>query len=882
MSAELPDAEARRRIAEDLDTNLLVEAGAGSGKTTALVGRMVALVQTGRARADQIAAVTFTRKAAAELRERFQVRLEEELQRARENGDTQAAARLDAALHDLDRAILGTIHSFCARLLREHPIEAGVDPDFEEISGADETRIQRAFWDDHLHRLVSSDDPLLAQLAHVGIRPHQLWDVFAEVSGNPDVEWPAPEIPRPEPRDVRSSLEQWLDTARALLPQEEPARGWDGLQNRVRTLLFSRRILGWDTETHFFEALETACGGAPKPTFNRWGDDKATKEAVRDLHTALVDFVQEDGPAQALLRAWYSHRYPLVLRFAQRAAEAYAQQRYREGTLTFSDLLGGAARLLRENPESRRSLSDRFQRLLIDEFQDTDPIQTEVMFLLAGGGSDQNDWREVTPRPGSLFVVGDPKQSIYRFRRADIAIYNAVKNRFRAWDGVLTLTTNFRSREQICTFANQVFEGPFPPSETEHQAAFAPLDPRCSRPAVKAQGVFTYTIELDGSKSAAAVGAADAERLAEWIASRIRRGERKPGDFLVLAQFKDPLAGYARALEGRGIPVQVTGAGVGVEEELRELLLLLQALVTPEDNSLVVAVLTGLFFGLDYEVLTQHALAYRDEEARWAPMDPSRDANGDVEDALARLGRWRHLVQTEPADVAVETIVDELGLLPHAAAGELGDTRAGALLFALDRIRATTLIGETSFAAILEALEVLLADEEAETPLEPGRTDVVRVMNLHKAKGLEAPVIVLAYPTGQGEHKPYRHIARPANGTAQGYLHIQDRSGRIGRTLARPADWEDWAAAEALYAEAEAVRLLYVAGTRAMDELVICRCAATEGKSPWQSFYPSLENAQQLDIAKSERSIRPVLERTVPEIMHEVELARSARLGTLL
>ena len=868
MTTPLEDAEARLRIANDLDTNLLVEAGAGSGKTTALVGRMAALVRTGRARVEQIAAVTFTRKAAAELRERFQVELESEARAARTGSNHEAAERLEAALRDLDRATLGTIHSFCARLLREHPLEAGVDPDFEEISGVDETRSQRAFWDRHLQRLSAAGDPLLAELAEVGLRPHQLWEVFVEVSGNPDVDWPAPDTPRPDPRSVRSSLERWLDGAVELLPDEEPEAGWDGLQDRVRSLRFSRYALGWEKDVHFFDALATVGGSSPKLTQKRWGESKGAKEAAKALLASLDDFVQPDGPAQAALRTWYAHRYPLILRLALRASNAYAEERRREGTLTFSDLLQGAAQLLREHPNARRGLGERFRRLLVDEFQDTDPVQAEVMFLLATEPGD-TDWQEAVPRPGALFVVGDPKQSIYRFRRADIAVYNAVKRRFRSWKGVLTLTANFRSRKSVCTFANQIFQGAFPPEETEHQAAFARLEPHCTRDPAPCEGVFVHSLVLADSKNADAVTEADAKQLARWIAGRVERGERAPGNFLVLTQRKQPLASYARELERYGIPVRVSGSGVGVEDELSELLVLLRSLAHPEDESLILAVLTGLFFGIDYETLTRHALSH-DLDSRWTLRDNATDSKDPVETALAALGRWRQLVLTEPADVAVEALVEELGLLPYAAAGELGDTRAGALLFALDRVRAAALAGETSFAAVLDTVEALLSSEEAETPLDPGRTDVVRIMNLHKAKGLEAPVVVLAYPTGQSDHEPFRHIARPMNGRAQGYLHIQERSGWKAVTLARPADWDVYGAAELEYARAEATRLLYVAGTRAMDELVISRCADTDKKSPWQAFHPALEGSEPVSVPELRPTERARLAQTAGEIMDRV------------
>jgi len=208
-----PDQANRDRIATDLETNLLVEAGAGSGKTTAMVGRMAELIRTGRAEVDEIAAVTFTRKAAAELRERFQEHLEKKYREALNQGDGEERERYSRALASLDRCFIGTIHSFCARLLRERPLEAGVAPNFEEVSGPDEVRLRTESWTRFLDRLAGRDSRLLKRLAAVGLRPAQLRGAFEELSNNPDVRFPAEPVPRPGPAEiapVREALEALL------------------------------------------------------------------------------------------------------------------------------------------------------------------------------------------------------------------------------------------------------------------------------------------------------------------------------------------------------------------------------------------------------------------------------------------------------------------------------------------------------------------------------------------------------------------------------------------------------------------------------------------------------------------------------------------------
>ncbi|HSJ32303.1 MAG TPA: UvrD-helicase domain-containing protein [Longimicrobiales bacterium] len=904
VEAVLPDADARERIRTDLTTNLLVEAGAGAGKTTEMVQRMVALVRTGTAQVHQLAAVTFTRKAAAELRERFQTALERELRAALDAGDADTAERIDAALREIDRAFLGTIHAFCARLLRERPLDAGLDPAFRETLGAEEIRLRREFWNLHLERLAAEGDAALAELNDVGLAPQQLASLFDELVGQPDVEYPTLPAERPNASAIRRRIEELMDRAVSYMPAEEPRDGWDRLQTTLRMLRFHRFVLGWKRDARFLDILAGLRPSSFGATKKRWPNGDAAKELEREL-AALFD---DGGAVNALLRQWWAFRYPVALSFARRAAEAYEVERVRAGTLNFQDLLMFAARLLRDSPPARRELSDRYRFLLVDEFQDTDPIQAEVLFLLA---SDEEldifehtpdvdtpgdwrppfaSWRHLTPRPGALFVVGDPKQSIYRFRRADMMLYQQVRRRFEQWGessghgGVVELTANFRSRKPIEEFVNAIFEQRFPQESTDVQARYAPMRVR-PRETASREGVFWYELDDPVNSRVPQLARQDSERVATYIADRVRAGERRPGDFLLLTPNTKWLAKYASALEQRNIPVQVTGAGVGGPDsvELQELRLLLRALADPGDPTLVIAVLVGLFFGLDYEQLVQHA-------ARWAPEGEPRvrvpfaftadwaDAETAVEHALARLNRYWQLTRRQPADIAIGDIVQDLGVLPFAAAGDLGETRAGALLFALDAVRAASLAGDASLAGALAALDAALDEDESEAPLEPGRSDVVRVMNLHKAKGLEAAVVILAMPFGDWSPPPTSRVVRDESGRALGYATVTERQSRNQElTLAQPADWDAHAAEEARFARAEDERLLYVAATRAAQELIIGSASNPNSPSPWRSFYEWLRhNALQITLPQPGRVAREQLTAT-PEAMHEAIGAVTAR-----
>jgi ATP-dependent helicase/nuclease subunit A len=895
FSLPLPDAPARATIARDLDVNLLVEAGAGSGKTSELVRRMLALLETGTAEIEQIAAVTFTRKAAAELRERFQAEVEERLAHERSEGREEglAAERLARALDDIDRAFIGTIHAFCARLLRERPLEIGLDPAFEEMAVEERVAVRRRFWHAYLERSARDSDPVLEELAGAGLRSLSLFGLFEHVVENPDVVFEADDSEPPPPAEVaavRVELEAIIDHAYELMPEREPEKGWDSLQRKIRTLRFTRDITGWEKPADLYDALALLCKPGPRGhsiTQKRWKDAQMAKNAC----ARADEFGVGDTPARRLLSRWYAHRYALAVRLADDASREFAAHRIRMGQLDFQDLLLLTARLLRENPRVRRDLGARYRRLLVDEFQDTDPLQAEIILLLStepedpigaspseseegpdaeGAEADGStpEWLRADPRPGALFVVGDPKQSIYRFRRADIQLYGIIKERFRDFGAVLELTTNFRSRPAIGDLVNELFNSAefFPAEETPEQAAFEPLNTRPPERQVPAEGVFVYRLTPEQSNQRSAAQD-DASRLASWIRARVEAGERDPGDFMILTRNRARLDVYARALEAHGLPVQVTGAGVGIEDEIRELEVVLQCLIDPSNPVAVVAALVGLFFGVDFERLVAHRL----EGGGFDAMRPGDRGHPDVLEGLRILHAWWQAANDEPADIFVTGLVSELGLMPFAAAGELGSLRAGALVYALDAVRSAAMAGRASLPGALAALGAALDLAEAEAPLEPGRTDVVRLMNLHQAKGLEAAVVILADPSGARRRAPDMHVVRDAEGTARGYLRVTEARGgfRGDQVLAVPSGWEEKEEAEGRFNVAEEVRLLYVAVTRAKDELLVARWEEGPDASPWRGLHSWLdERATRLDIASSEPVPRASVEITADEVRH--------------
>ena len=879
------DSESRRLIREDLRTNMLVEAGAGSGKTQMLAERMAAGVAAGVYDVEHMAAVTFTRKAASELRGRFHLALERQLEDLSATREAAGCQRVRLALSNLERFFAGTIHSFCARLLRERPVESGVSPGFTELDELQDLELRKRVWRDFITNARTAGDPDMMALLDADVRPKDLDGAFATICLHEDVVFPAGETPRPDPKAAWANVEAfWKELQRHLpaaiasattCPIQKAARTFRGQLHVSRYRLDRASVMAslleaWDCESRIIQKW--------------WAETRTQRQWFRDL----INPLHEDFCAATVtpyLQQWRQHVYRLSVTLLTRAREHAAQERRRLNSLNYGDLLNLSARVLRENPHVRHALQQKYRHLFVDEFQDTDPVQAEIVFLLAADESSASmpaptknaaasthaNWRAASLRPGALFVVGDPKQSIYRFRRADIDIYNTVRERFSnpSIGRVVQLTMNFRSVPALCTWANDVFKAQFPAEATSHSPRFAPLDPyhapseSSASGSAAGAGVFTLT------HSCAEYGQVlpdDAAKIARYIRSEVDAQRRRYSDFLILTRKKrDRIAAYAAALEALNIPIEVSGAGAfGQSAEVRALTVLLRALADPQDALTLIAVLRGPFFGIsDRELFAykqsggwfsifSHANQADESSHPGEQTGVESDGGGVVRAALAALRQYHRWTRVLPAAPALERVLEHTGYLALAATTP-GGVEAGDLLHAVDRVRQVVEEGG-SLSDAADALDED-SDESSEVeslPLEPGRTDVVRIMNLHKAKGLEADVVFLADPCGGFDPRVDVHIERKEH-EAQGWFQVVRKTeGRYRRKLlGEHADWPAHEAAERPYLEHEVNRLLYVAATRARQMLVVSRWTGKHRAPAWGALNDFLSDATELSLPEN-------------------------------
>jgi ATP-dependent exoDNAse (exonuclease V) beta subunit len=834
-----PDQAARDRIATDLGTTLFVEAGAGSGKTTALVGRVVALVTSGAVELRNLAAITFTEKAGAELRDRLRRELQE-----REVAATTSAEEADrcrAALAQLDGAAIGTLHSFAQRILSEHPIEAQLPPRIEVL---DEVSSAVAFdrrWARVLDHLL--EDPELRRtilLLHAArVDPAKLRSLALAFEGSWDLVddlVPAEAPDPPSACDLVRKVHEQLDVLAACA--DDCVDPTDKLVLALGDFAdFGRRLR--EVEADELDLLDLLLVGPPRYAKNAGakGSWRCSKDDVHARLRAVVEAVEEirrrvlDGCA---------HRIGSALRHHTLAS---AEARRAAGTLEFHDLLVLARRVLRDpvqGPVVRESLHRRYQRLLLDEFQDTDPIQIELAVRIAAAdpaSADHEQWADVPVAPGRLFVVGDPKQSIYRFRRADIATFLTAQERFAPeGGGSLSLSANFRTVEPVIGWVNHTFGRLFaeaPDVDVPHpsQPRYADLD------AQRAPGAVGPPVAVVGGAPHPARSGADTVRSAEsrdianvittaladgWtVHDRLPDGteEWRPcrlGDITVLLPARTSLPFLEDALDAARIPYRAESSSlVYASRAVRDLLMVLRAADDPTDHLRIVSALRTPLLGCGDDDLFRYKVL---EGGTWSFNTPDPpDAEGSiVEQGLAFL-RSIHDVRhwRSPAEL-LDLIARELRALELGFAEGRPRDVWRRVRFVIDQARAWSEATGGSLRAYLHWVDQQTAEGSrvAESVLPETDDDAVRIMTIHAAKGLEFPItIVTGLSARPGGPRSAVEVTFPrARGQRIGY--------RIGPQVVTD-EYEANVPIDEQMGYDERLRLLYVACTRAMDHLVV-------------------------------------------------------------
>jgi ATP-dependent helicase/nuclease subunit A len=847
--------------------SVALRSGAGCGKTTVLTARFLTALddrkgsdENERSPLASIVALTFTEKAARELRGRIRGECRKRLANSRDDSEV---AFWCAVQRGLAAAPIGTFHEFCADLLRRHAVRAGLDPRFTVL---DET-IAASVLDESLGRslrgwLANTDADLIETAVEFGLRSVRefLGTLVKERGAGDLLDW--------KHRTADELVALWRAAWEAggreavmapLLRECGDCTGWlldqrfdhPKLANfRVDLLERLAQVQPSSTDMWLGDLRESAklpkgvkTLDWPSPAVNERA--KKVLGSLRDAIDRFLDASQIDDETSTRAAAQGLR----LARLATEARQAYEQDKAELGGLDFDDLLVKTRDLLRAEPSIVQAGAGgrEIAFVLVDEFQDTDPVQSEILRLLCG---------ERLAR-GGLFIVGDFKQSIYGFRGAAPALFNEYREAFPT-AGRLDLKQNFRSSQSVLDFINALFDKTF--SEDD-----PPLDPGPhAAPAHDGSAVdFVWaeepvSEEPDRPKprvSASQRREVEAQWLARLIRSRLNAGwpvrdrsthevrNARPGDVAFLFRAMTDLAPYEQALAAEGLDFYVVGGkAFFAQQEVQDLVNVLSVVEDPLDQVALAGALRGPFFGLSDDGLfwlgTSGELSLADglRDCENVPGLNTLDIHR-AKRARTLLGTWRALKDRVPIAVLADRVLDESGFEPALLGERLGDRKranARKLVRLARRFDARGGFTLGHFVTRLRAdIRTPPREDQAVSSEEEGQR-VVRLMSIHQAKGLEFPIVVVpdlnrGRDSGRSSvalHPTLGPLVRPGEvGPGLDALEDDEAAGGSGRSLG----WTIYQAFERLEEEAEALRLFYVAVTRARDALILSAgCGADE------------------------------------------------------
>lgn len=882
VSKVLKDDGARRDAISRHDRSILVEAGARSGKTAVMAGRIAIMLAEGVS-PRAIAAVTFTELAASELLSRVREfvadlsagHLGAELRVALPNGLSQAQRdNLATASAAIDEITCSTIHGFCQRLIKPYPAEADIDPGagVMDRNQADLTFLEIV--DGWLReRLSGHQGGILAEM--VLHSPGETVGLMHKIAENLRRRrtLAAPTAPPLDGhmtafRQAVADFATFMRSAGASEPETEAivarlvemaaalAVGPDpATPSGLVRLLVSRPHPDLCTKAGAFASYRKK--GKWTAAAKQAGLSKTDGDRLNDAAQGHYD-----GCCAAwisLLQAAASQVLAALIDEARPILERYREHKRASAQLDFDDLIFAARDLLRDHDDVRRALGQRFARVLVDEFQDTDPLQTEIFWRLCGEPVDADpDWTSFRIRPGALFLVGDPKQAIYRFRGADVGAYVQARDAFRVQDadGLLSISTNFRSCASILTFVNERFEAVL---SADGQPGFTALDPFHDdrEDSLCVASLDIAVADENGKASAEQQRDAEADAVAELCArligsqpilDRRSRTERacQPGDIALLAPTGADLWRYEEALERRGIPV-ATQAGKGLfrRQEVQDLIALTRVLADRRDTLALGALLRGPLVGLTEEELLDivWALPRSEEEPDRIPrldlgVDPAAIGHPMARDVIEKLqALYRRGNSTTPHEL-LSHAVDALRMRPLLLERHRG--QAERALANVDLyLSLSTGYAVRGLRAFAEAMTAAWTDEARAVEGRPdAQEEAVALFTMHAAKGLEWP-IVIPINTMTGVMAPDSAVIDRQTDTF--YCPVLGVAPN-GYDAARQAEKDEL--------DRERIRLWYVAATRARELLVLPRLDTTPSKSAWIGLVDlSLADLPALDVS---------------------------------
>ncbi len=832
-SRTVSDRDSLHVIGHDLSSSIYVEAGAGTGKTYSLVQRIMALLK-GDVPIENIVAITFTRAAASELRSRIR----EELEKSYVPGSSEPWVR--KALEGIDRAAFQTIDSLVYSILSEHALAAGLPPAIEVQDSFSQLEMFRERQHQWVIDLMDQDESFAQTLSvAMSLGLQKPFDKIAELARAMDEKHgdletgestPPPRIGVETIEELEGSIEELRATMRWCKDPED--RLYMQMAKVIDWFEMSIQGRGCRTEKEAEALLMTFSGTSSAGGRNaNWGDG-ARKEEARDVLKNVI--AEVEGALDIAREAVTIELIGYVRKFVQTVVE----ERRRAGTVSYYDAITWLNEMLARRSDIREEIQQRYPRVLVDEFQDTDPNQVKLVRLLTIPPGNN-----IAPAPGSMFAVGDPKQSIYKFRGADVEISQGVKDDVREHGEYLTLRENRRSTDAVINWVNHVFNkwmrsdnDGFNSDTDLQQAEYIPLKVASDTAAPDEVDGHVYyfgdelAMNVDTLRETDAVEVAKIAR--SVCAGKVKVRDRhdndrvrdsRPGDLTILTRARSSWELYMNELDKLGLPyvADIGGAAVFETQEFSDLLNCLTAMDDPSDQPATAGALKSIYFGCSDVHL--HDWALQGGKFSCVADFPQSVASSEVYDAMEVLRRYHRLRDELPPPVLIERFIRERQARESMYLN--GDPRAGLrrLDLAVELSRGFMEEGVSSlrgclkrFAQYQEADEFLR--EEPALEFDQGK---IRLMTIHASKGLEFPIVILPDLCGSGRNSnPILLMGSDSSSNSGAKFGMRlGGSGKDG--YFQTEGYEELLAREKRASELETTRLFYVACTRARDHLIV-------------------------------------------------------------
>ncbi|GBF12308.1 exodeoxyribonuclease V subunit beta [Tepidibacillus sp. HK-1] len=812
-----PLTDEQRFAVDTLHLNCIVPAGAGSGKTRVLVERYLKIIEK---YADvpniieQIVAITFTEKAAKEMKERVRKGMVERRDQAFESGDLDAANLWRNNIQRLERASISTIHSFCAKILREFPVEAKVDPEFQVLEATDSKwiladTIEREFKKFLKEEKEKGISPFYQWVSKAGFSRvlKQLQKVYEQIS-NTGIDFT--QIKGLTEAQFRFSPYQWITGIDQLIEAGDGLYNSDSNYKRfkeyqeqwpnVKQQIVLAQEVGEGLQEAINQMIEITSGQFGKGLVSALR--KKANDQAKELNQWLKAIEYHEWEKEYL-----TGFYPLL----QKIDEAFRREKNKRNSLDFDDLQFQAIRLLEENQEVKEKLKKRISYLMIDEFQDNNQVQKRLISLLLKDDKQ-------TIQPGRLFVVGDPKQSIYRFRGADVHVFKKMEQEISAMEGrIAPLQYNFRSHPDIIQFVNFFFEQVMSSDETSpnyYKEAIAKKEKIAEDEVVEFIPIYHDT---DDEQS---VREKEATYIAKRIEQLVTRGV-EPKEITILFRSMSQVKIYEQALLKKNIPYYVVGGrGFYQKQEIYDLLHVLKYLIDPTNKIALAGILRSPMVAITDDTL-YHLLT---KEIWNKPFSQWRSAINDLAqteiEKVEHFVHWVSLLKKEVGRTKVSVLLKKILELTHYQT----------ILFALPQgVQAVANVeklirqaehfpGDNPYSVyeFLQRIERLIEEsqEETEAAVESETGNTVKLMTIHQSKGLEFPYVFVPDLS-----------RKPVNDDS--LIRFNSKMGLSCKVPLLEGEWEEpirWLYLSKIEKELErdeSVRVFYVAATRAEQKLIL-------------------------------------------------------------